>query len=139
MNPAIKLSLLASGLFLFTGLWLGVWKYSKIMSSPESKSPVYVDIAHRASLLYSFAALVIAKLLEYNPYSENLQLFAAGTIFFYFAFAVATYIFHAVQGKTENQFTQRNLITTWGMIMLIVGEIGGFTVILWGFISNIIL
>jgi hypothetical protein len=69
MNPAIKLSLAASGIFLLTGLLSGILKYRRIMSSAEHRAPVYVDIAHRASLLYSFASLVIARLLEYSPYS----------------------------------------------------------------------
>jgi hypothetical protein len=36
-----------------------------------SRPPVYVDIAHRAAFLYSFAMLVIAKLMEFNPCSMN--------------------------------------------------------------------
>lgn len=139
MNAAIKLSLLASGLFLFIGLWLGVWKYKKIMASIDKTSPVYVDIAHRAALLYSFAALVIAKLLEYNPYPVVVQLIASGTIFTFFAIAVTTYTLLGFHDKTDNQFKERNFSTTWGMLLLIAGEIGGFAVILWGFIENVIL
>ena len=59
MNPAIKLSLAASGIFLMTGLLSGILKYRRIMTSAEHRAPVYVDIAHRASLLYSFAALFL--------------------------------------------------------------------------------
>lgn len=67
MSAAIKISLIASGIFLLTGLLSGVLKYRRIMTSPRHRAPVYVDkIAHRASLLYSFAALVIARLLDLN-------------------------------------------------------------------------
>ena len=75
MTPAVKIALLASGLFLLSGMVTGVWKYARTMSSPEHRAPVYVDIAHRASFFYSFASLVIAKLIEYcqiagiNPYT----------------------------------------------------------------------
>ena len=57
LSLAVKISLLVSGLFLLNGMITGVWKYSCIMSSPEHKAPVYVDIAHRASFFYSFASL----------------------------------------------------------------------------------
>ena len=60
MSLAIKISLLASGLFLLMGMLTGVLKYQRIMTSPEHRAPVYVDIAHRAAFLYSFAMLVIA-------------------------------------------------------------------------------
>ena len=48
---AVKISLLVSGLFLLNGMLTGIWKYAKIMSSPEHKAPVYVDIAHRTFFL----------------------------------------------------------------------------------------
>jgi len=109
------------------------------MRSTRNVAPYYVDIAHRAALLYAFAALVIAKLLEFNPYPFGIQLVASGTVFFFFAVATATYVFHGIREKTDNQFANRNVLTTWGMYLLIAGEIGGFAVILWGFISTAIL
>ncbi len=139
MNPAIKLSLLASGLFLFTGLCTGVWKYQQMMSDPEGRSHVYVDIAHRAALLYSFAALVIAKLLEFNTQPVTLQLISSGAVYFFFTTALIAYISHGIRKQTENQFRHHNFITTWGMYLLILGELGGFSIVFWGFISNVIL
>ncbi|HEY0405685.1 MAG TPA: hypothetical protein VGC89_08145 [Pyrinomonadaceae bacterium] len=67
MSTAIKISLIASGIFLMKGLLSGILKHRRIMTSPRHRAPVYVDIAHRAALLYSFAALVIARLLEGSP------------------------------------------------------------------------
>lgn len=136
MNLAIKLSLAASGAFLLAGMLLGVVKYRRIMTSPHRRAPVYVDIAHRASFLYSFAALVIAKLLEYSPYSERVQLFAAGVPILFFALTVAGYSMHGFKDDTENIFAEHNFTTTWFMYALIAGEIGGMLVVLWGFVST---
>ncbi|MGB7925986.1 MAG: hypothetical protein WCF57_22290 [Pyrinomonadaceae bacterium] len=136
MNPAIKLSLLASGLFLLAGMLLGVLKYRRIMTSPEHRAPVYVDIAHRASFLYSFASLVIARLLEYSPFTVTAQVLIAAVPLFYFAVTIVEYTVLGLRNRTRNQFSERNFITTWGMYTLIVGEIGGLSAILWGFIST---
>jgi len=66
LSPASKVALLFSGLFLLNGMVTGVWKYAKIMASPEHTAPVYVDIAHRTSFFYSFASLVIAASSKYD-------------------------------------------------------------------------
>jgi len=134
MTLAIKISLLFSGLFLLSGMLTGVWKYAKIMSSPEHRAPVYVDIAHRTSFFYSFASLVIAKLVEFSPFSEFWQVLIVGAPLSYFAFTVIGYMKEGFLNRTENIFTERNFITTWFMYGLIVAEIGGLILILGGFI-----
>ena len=136
MKLAVKISLAASGLFLFVGMLLGVVKYRAIMRSPAHRAPVYVDIAHRASFLYSFAALVIAELLRYSPYTETVQLAASGVPLAFFALTIAGYSMHGLRDDTDNMFAERNFITTWFMYALIAGEIGGMAVILWGFIKT---
>lgn len=136
MNLAIKMSLAASGAFLLAGMLLGVVKYRRTMTSAEHRAPVYIDIAHRASLLYSFAALVIARLLEYSPYSAGVQLIAAGVPLVFFALTITGYAAHGLRDDTENLFAARNFTTTWFMYALIMGEIGGMIVVLWGFIST---
>ena len=134
MPIAIKISILFSGIFLMTGLLTGVWKYAKIMSSPEHTAPVYVDIAHRASLLYAFASLVIAKLVEFSPFGTTLQIVAVAVPLIYFALAIAGYIKEGLRDKTDNMFTERNFLTTWFVYGLIAGEIGGVALLLVGFI-----
>ena len=136
MNLAIKITLAASGIFLFAGLLLGVLKYRGILRSPEHCAPVYIDIAHRAALLYSFAALVMAELLKYSPYSLNVQLLITGAPLLFFAIAIAQYTKLGLENKTDNQFKQRNFNTTWGIWLLIVAEVGGVGAIVWGFIST---
>ena len=136
MNLAIKITLAASGIFLFAGLLLGVLKYRGIMRSPEHCAPVYIDIAHRAALLYSFAALVMAELLKYSPYSLNVQLLITSAPLLFFAIAIAQYTKLGLENKTDNQFRERNFNTTWGIWLLIVAEVGGVGAIVWGFIST---
>lgn len=136
MNLAGKISLAAAGLFLLLGMLLGIVKYRRTMTSPAHRAPVYIDIAHRAAFLYSFAALVIAQLLVYSPYSPTVQLAAALVPLAFFALTIAGYAAHGLKDDTENIFAERNFTTTWYMYALIVGEIGGLCVILWGFITT---
>lgn len=135
MSDAARLALSASGLFLLAGLVLGVWKYGKILASPEHRAPIYVDIAHRAALMYSFAALVMMALVEHSPYSRSVQLWATATPLFFFAAAVLSYVYHGLLEDTDNQFRERDFLTTWGMGLLILGEVGGVGVLLWGFLE----
>ena len=134
MDLSVKIALLASGLFLLSGMVTGIWKYAKIMRSAEHKAPVYVDIAHRASFFYSFASLVIARLIEFSPFSQFQQAVIVGVPILYFILTVAGYIKEGLADRTDNMFAERNFITTWFMYGLIAGEIGGFLLILGGFV-----
>ena len=139
MTIAIKMSLLVSGLFLFSGMLTGVWKYSHIMKSENRQAPVYVDIAHRTSFFYSFACLVIAKLIEFSPFSEFWQIVIVIIPLSYFILSVIGYIKEGFLNRTDNMFRERNFITTWFMYGLIAGEIGGFAFIFGGFIYTVFL
>ena len=136
MNLAIKITLLASGLFLFVGMLGGILKYRGIMRSPDHCAPVYIDIAHRAALMYSFAALVMAELLRYSPFSDGVQLLSTCAPLLFFAIAIAQYFVLGLANKTDNQFRERNFSTTWGMLLLIVAEVGGVGMLLWGFVAT---
>ena len=136
MNIAVKISLLSSGLFLLLGMLIGVIKYQRMFTTPEHVAPFYIDTAHRAALLYSFAMLVIAKLLEYSPYSLTTQMIASGVVITFLTLTVFGYLAHGLTNKTNNMFRERNFITTWYMYFLIAGEIGGLSIIVWGFISS---
>jgi hypothetical protein len=133
---AVRISLAASGVFLLAGMLLGVVKYHKTMRSPSRRAPVYVDIAHRAAFLYSFAALVIAALVSFSPYSTPVQVASAGVPLLFFALTIVGYSAHGLRDDTENIFAERNFTTTWFMYALIAGEIGGTAVILWGFVET---
>ncbi|MBA3715935.1 MAG: hypothetical protein H0W76_26390 [Pyrinomonadaceae bacterium] len=136
MTLAVKISLAASGFYLLTGMLIGVLKYQRTMTSEAHRAPVYVDIAHRAAFMYSFAALVIAKLIEYSPYSEAVQIGASGLVLVFFTLTIFGYLAHGIRDETDNLFRERNFTTTWYMYALIAAEIGGFAVILWGFLST---
>lgn len=136
MNPAITLTLAASGIFLFVGMLGGILKYHGIMTSPSHRAHPYIDIAHRAALLYSFAALVMAALLYFSPYPLAVQLVITGVPLAFFAIAIAQYFRLGLQGKVTNQFRERGFSNTWGMALLIVGELGGVGAIVWGFLST---
>mgnify|MGYP002653205800 CR=1 FL=1 len=58
-SGSVKLALASAGVFFLSGLLTGVWKYAHMARTPAAQAPVYVDIAHRAALFYSFAALLI--------------------------------------------------------------------------------
>lgn len=134
MSLAIKISLLFSGLFLLNGMLTGVWKYAKMMSSETHQAPVYVDIAHRTSFFYSFASLVIARLIEFSPFSEMQQVLIVSAPLLYFTLTVIGYMKEGYLNRTENLFSERNFITTWFMYGLIAAEVGGLLLILYGFI-----
>jgi hypothetical protein len=135
-SPAARLALTASGLFLLTGLVTGIWKYHGVMTREGNRAHVYVDIAHRAALLYSFAALVMMSLVEHSPYSITVQLWSTAVPLFFFAAAIATYVYHGFAEDTQNLFRTRNFMSTWGMVLLIAGEIGGVVVLFWGFLRT---
>ncbi|MEZ5427861.1 MAG: hypothetical protein R2747_16445 [Pyrinomonadaceae bacterium] len=134
MNGSIKITLLFSGLFLLTGMIVGILKYRGMISSETHRAPVYIDIAHRASLLYSFAALVMAKLLEYSPFPPGWQIVIALVPLAYFALTITEYINLGLKRQEVTMFSRRTFITTWFMYSLIAGEIGGMALIVGGFL-----
>ncbi len=136
MTAAAKVALLFSGIFLLTGMVTGVWKYAKTMASGEHRAPVYVDIAHRASFFYSFACAVIAQLIAYSPFANGFQIAIVAVPIAFFALTVAGYIREGLIDRTENMFAERNFVTTTFMYLLIAGEIGGFALILGGFVYS---
>src|SRR5918996_3000951 len=91
-----KAVLLAAGLIFIWALLLGVWKYRQMVSTPDGLAHPYVDTAHRAALLYSFATLLIATFVELSGFSDAVNLIAAFATIFFFVGATAGY---AIQGQ----------------------------------------
>ena len=133
MNLAVKISILFAGLYLLVGMLTGVWKYAAIMKSENHKSSMYIDIAHRNALLFSFACLVIAKLMEFSPFSPVIQLVITLIPLFYFSLTTINQIKEGFSGRTETIFKERNFSTTWFMYGLIAGEIGSISLMVIGF------
>lgn len=130
-----KLTLLAAGLIFLLALALGVWKYRQIVVADDHRAHPYVDIAHRAALLYSFATLLIAVFVELSAWPTWVNLTAAMVVVFFFVGAIVSYIVHGALRDTTNQFEHPTRGTGVSMALLIVGEMGGFAVILAGFIA----
>ena len=59
-NTASKIALTAAGIFFMAGLLTGLWKYLCMRKHPEAIAPHYVNIAHRAALMYAFSAQLLA-------------------------------------------------------------------------------
>lgn len=139
MNLAIKISLLSSGIFLLIGMLIGIVKHQQMLRSPKHTAAAYTDIAHRAAFLYSFTMLVVAKLLEFSPYTESVQLVAMAGVLAFLTITIVGYFAHGLMNKTDNLFRERTFSTTWYVYMLAAGEIGGLSIIIWGFVSTQIL
>jgi preprotein translocase subunit SecG len=131
-----KITLLAAGLIFLLALVLGVWKYRQIMTADDHRAHPYVDIAHRAALLYSFATLLIAVFVELSAWPPWINPTAAMVVVFFFVGAIVGYISHGARRDTVNQFEHANRGTEVGMALLIAGEVGGFAVILAGFVAG---
>ena len=97
----------SAGAFFLVGLVCGTWKYAAIFRSPESKAPYYVDVAHRASLLYAFACALIGTLAAKSAWPNVVNLGAAIVVVVFFAAAVLGYIVHGYLRDTENQAESR--------------------------------
>jgi hypothetical protein len=141
MDLAQRIAILAAGGFFLAGLLLGAWKYLEIRRSPEARAPAYVDIAHRAALLYAFACLLIERFVGISQLDPSVELVAVLAQVTFFALAVGTYVVHGALRDTDNQLARPHRLgrgevpsaaVTAFMVALMAGEIGGFSVLLWG-------
>ena len=133
MTASVLIATAACGLFFLTALLLGVWKWRAMLSAPDHLAPHYVDTAHRAALLYSFACLVLIHFVELSPFPEPVNVAAVSFPLVFFGVAIASYIQLGWLDTTDNVFERRNFSTTTGVLLLAVAEIGGFVVLLGGF------
>jgi hypothetical protein len=144
VTPAARLCLVSAGVFFALGLLTGAWKYLEIARSPKAQSPVYVDLAHRAALLYSFASLLLAEFAARSAWSAQTNVIAAALPIAFFAFAIGGYVLHGLLRDTDNQFARPHRLgrltlppaaVTGFMLALIAAEIGGFGVLFAGFLK----
>jgi len=137
-----KAVLLAAGAMFMFALLLGVWKYRQMATSEDHLAHPYVDTAHRASLLYSFATLLVAVFVQFSGWSELVDLIAAGVLYFFFVGAVVGYAYHGWRRDTDNQFRDPvpSAAAVHGyMFALIAGEIVAFAVLMAGFVEGQVL
>jgi hypothetical protein len=144
--PAVRLCVVAAGVFFLTGLLTGAWKYSHIARSASATSPVYVDLAHRAALMYSFASLLLAVFAALSAYPPMTNLVAAALPLAFFGLAIGGYVVHGILRDTDNQFARPQRVGRVAlppaalaafMWALMAAEIGGFAVLFAGFLKGL--
>ena len=128
-----KVTLLAAGLLFLLALLLGAWKYQQIATSEDHRAHPYVDIAHRAALTYSFATLLVAVFVELSGWPTWVNMTASMVMVYFFVTAIGSYMLHGALRDTTNQFHNAGWRMHAAMLLLMVGEIGGFAVLLSGF------
>ncbi|GGN86244.1 hypothetical protein [Nocardia rhizosphaerihabitans] len=130
-----RVTLLVTGLIFLSALLLGVWKYHGIRTSAEGAAHIYVDIAHRAALLYSFAGILLAVFTELSAWPTIVNLTADLVILAFFVGAIASYVLPGMRRDTTNQFEgQIPAALRLSMYGLMAGEILGFLVLFSGFL-----
>jgi hypothetical protein len=130
-----KAVLTAGGLMFLWALLLGAWKYRQMAAAADGLAHPYVDTAHRAALLYSFACILLAVFVELSKWGELVNLIAAGALIVFFFAAVAGYAIHGHRRDTTNQFVDPVRGTHAFMVALMLAEIGGFLVLFAGFVA----
>lgn len=137
-TTGFRVGLIGAGAFLLWGMTLGVWKYGHMRRGPDHSAPVYVDIAHRAALMYAFASLVLAVMAQFSAWPEVVDTSAVVINLVFFVSAVGSYVAHGWLETEQTQYREANFITTWGTWMLIAGEVGATAVLLTGVATEMI-
>lgn len=147
MESAAALALGASGVFFMVGLLTGVWKYRAMWTSQDGTAHYYVDTAHRASLLYAFAALILYQFAVVSEYPQWLEVAAVGMVITFFWLAIASYVVHGILKDTDNQFRAPHVLGRYelppfvlrvAMWALIIGEFVGFGILFVGFLEAVV-
>lgn len=137
---------MAAGIFLLIGLLTGVWKYWQMHL--HGRDHYYIAIAHRASLMYAFAAIVLERLAAFSAWSDMVNLWGVLLSCLFFALAIGTYVIHGMLKDTTNQLKRPHKLgkahlPAWlvmgFMLALIVAEIGGFLVLFSGALKTFFL
>lgn len=138
---AVTLAWIGSGGLFLTGLLTGVWKYAQMARSEKGRSHYYVDIAHRSSLMYGFACVLVAHFAQMSAFSNVVNTVAVAAQVLFFSLAVGSYILHGFLGDTTNQMRSPHklgsgelpaILIHGFMWALIVAEVGGFVVLFYG-------
>ncbi|MGA6135367.1 hypothetical protein ACPER7_03585 [Acinetobacter dispersus] len=141
LNAATQLAIVFSGIFLWVGMLTGVWKYYQIRQTAQARAHYYVDIAHRSSLLYAAASLILAALSFFTVLSDSIVLFCVVANLFFFAMSILIYILHGLLRDTTNQFKQPHQVGKWilptwcmtlMMLSLIIVELGATGILVLG-------
>lgn len=134
-NSAACIALSASGIFFLTGLITGAWKYACIRKSPKFEAPFYVNTAHKAALMYAFAAQLIAVFATLSAFPNWVNVIATISPLLFFAIGIIHYIQLGLTTESNNSLRDSTDVAKDYLILnvLAVAEIGGFAVLLLGF------
>jgi hypothetical protein len=144
IDAPVRLALLGASSLFIVALACGVWKFVSMSKSPTATAPAYVDIAHRAALMYAFAAHLAAALVAFNDLPRSLMGYAIAVLLASFYMAIFSYILHGYLGDTDNQYRRPHALgslrlpkhflpgLTW---MKAVGEIGASALLFYGCVS----
>ena len=143
---AVHLAQLSCGVFFLFGLVTGLWKYRGMITSAEGQAPAYVDICHRAALMYAFACLVLAEFARLSVWPSGVNLAAVALPVVFFAAAVVSYAVHGLLDDTDNQLRRPHHVgahhvhgstVSVFIYLLAAGEIGGFAVLFAGSVHKL--
>jgi len=146
LNQSVAWAVVFSGVFLWVGMLTGVWKYYQIRHSEQARAHYYVDIAHRSSLLYAPASLIMAVLAHFSVWSEGLNFIFVLINLFFFSFSILSYVLHGWLKDTTNQFKQPHQMGRWHlpkwmltstMVLLVIGELGATAGLLLGTVMGL--
>jgi len=138
-QTAPTIAIATSGIFFMGGLLTGAWKYLCMTRSPDYRAPFYVDTAHRASLMYAFAAMLLAVLSSYSVFPAWLNVAATIAPLLFFGLSILIYIKLGLEDRTDNQLRDNDApgATRIFMRLLMLAEIGGFATLLLGFFLHL--
>lgn len=134
-HTASRIALSASGIFFMTGLLTGLWKYLCMRQSQKAEAPYYVNTAHRAALMYAFAAQLLTVFAALSAFSDTVNTIAVIFPLLFFAIAIFHYINLGLTTDSNNSLRdsadrQKDYLI---LNILATSEIGGFSVLLVGF------
>jgi hypothetical protein len=134
-NTASCIALSASGIFFMAGLLTGLWKYGCMRNHPLAEAPYYVNVAHRAALMYAFSAQLLAVFAVISVFPVWLNTIAVVPPLLFFAIAIGHYAQLGMTTDSTNSLRDSQNKTKDYLILniLAIAEIGGFSVLLIGF------
>lgn len=124
----------------------GVWKYYQISRSDLARAHYYVDIAHRSSLLYAPATLILAVMAYCSVWTESVNFSFVAINLIFFTFSIASYVVHGFLKDTSNQFKEPHqlgkmqlpkILMRMAMVLLVIGEVGATAGLLLGMFKGL--
>lgn len=138
-STASRIALSASAIFFMTGLLTGLWKYLCMRNNPQSEAPHYVNIAHRAALMYAFAGQLLAVFAAASIFPNLVNTLAVIPPLLFFGIAIIHYIQLGLTSDSKNSLRDSKDKSKDYLILniLATAEIGGFAVLMTGFFMRI--